>query len=350
MQSTRRIDLSFGVRLILALVASLVVTVVTSHFMIPVLRRHKLGQHVRDDGPRSHLSKEGTPTMGGLMMLWGMMVSLAFALYSDDHSVNAAIFLIVGTLLFALIGFLDDILKLVKRRSLGLRAWQKIVLQIGAAAVVSCFAYYAMGEHIVQIPFSHYLFDLGEWYIPFSMFVFLAMVNSVNLTDGLDGLAGSLSLTNGASFLAVIVLLYPALLLVTVDSLSGADGVVANTAVFCCTLIGSCIGFLCYNRHPARVFMGDTGSFALGAALTAISATLGQQLLLPIMGFMYVLSSVSVIIQVTSFKLRHKRVFRMAPLHHHFELKGIPETKVVVGYVVITVVLSVIAVLSATFI
>lgn len=342
--------MSFGIRLILALAASLGLTVVTSHFMIPVLKRHKMGQHVRSDGPSTHLAKEGTPTMGGLMMFWGMMVSLIFALYTDSRTTNSALFLIIGTLLFALIGFLDDIIKLVKKRSLGLRAWQKIVLQIAVALGVSCFAYYVMGERKVLIPFTRDVFDLGAWYIPFSMFVFLAMVNSVNLTDGLDGLAGSLALVNGSAFLAVIVLLYPALLLVTSDQLSGSDGVIANTAVFSCTLVGSCIGFLCYNRHPAKVFMGDTGSFALGSALTAISAVLGLQLLLPIMGFMYVLSAVSVIIQVTSYKTRHKRVFLMAPLHHHFELKGIPETRVVMGYVVATVVLSVIAVLSATFI
>ena len=342
--------MSFGIRLVLALFASLILTVTSSHFMIPVLKRHKMGQHVRSDGPSSHLAKEGTPTMGGLMMLWGMMVSFLFALYTDERTTNAALFLNVGTLLFALIGFLDDIIKLLKKRSLGLRAWQKIVLQLAVALGVSCFAYYMMGEHTVLVPFSHFPFDLGAWYIPFSMFVFLAMVNSVNLTDGLDGLAGSLCLANGTAFLAVIVLLYPALLLVTVDTLKGTDGVIANTAVFACTLIGSCIGFLCYNRHPAKVFMGDTGSFALGAALTTISSTLEQQLLLPIMGLMFVLSSVSVIIQVTSFKLRHKRVFRMAPLHHHFELMGIPETRVVMGYIVATVVLSVVAVLGAAFI
>lgn len=341
--------MSFGIRLLLALGASLGLTILLSHFMIPILRRRHLGQHVRTDGPKSHLSKEGTPTMGGVMMLAGMMVSLVFALYSDTRTANAALFLIVGTLLFALIGFLDDIIKFVRTRSLGLRVWQKIALQIVAAAFVSSFAYFVMDEHQVLIPFSRLQFELGPWYIPFSMFVFLAMVNSVNLTDGLDGLAASLSMINGASFLAVIVLLYPMLMLVTSDQLVGTDGVIANTAVFACTLIGSCIGFLCYNRHPAKVFMGDTGSFALGAALTVLSTTLGLQLLLPIMGFMFALSSVSVIIQVTSYKLRHKRVFRMAPLHHHFELKGIPETRVVMGYVVATVVLSVIAVLSATF-
>lgn len=342
--------MSFGIRLLLALGASLGLTVILSHYMIPVLKRRHMGQHVRDDGPQSHLSKEGTPTMGGVMMLAGMMVSLVFALYTDEPTTNAALFLIFGTLLFALIGFLDDIIKFLRKRSLGLRAWQKIVLQIGVAAGVSCFAYFVMRERSVMVPFSRETIGLGGWYIPFSMFVFLAMVNSVNLTDGLDGLAASLSMINGAAFLAVIVLLYPTLLLVRSDLLTASDGVVANTAVFACTLIGACIGFLCYNRHPAKVFMGDTGSFALGAALTALSATLGLQLLLPIMGVMFVLSSVSVIIQVTSYKLRHKRVFKMAPLHHHFELMGIPETRVVMGYIVVTVVFSVVAVLSAAFI
>lgn len=339
--------MSFGIRAVLTLGVSLAVTAAASFFLIPVLRRRKLEQHVRDDGPKSHLSKEGTPTMGGIMILLGLLCSLFLFCYSDSRSAQADIFLVGGTLCFALIGFLDDFIKLIRHRSLGLRAWQKIVLQLAAAAGVACYSCFVLHQHQELVPFSRDFLDLGAGYVPFCMFVFLAMVNSVNLTDGLDGLASSCVMINGAALFAIVVILYPALLLAGGEALIGADGIIADTGIFLMALVGSCLGFLFFNRHPAKVFMGDTGSFALGAALTVAATALDLQLTLPIMGFVYVLSSVSVIIQVTSFKLRHKRVFRMAPLHHHFELKGIPETRVVGGYVVVTVVLSVVAVISA---
>lgn len=339
--------MNFGIRALLALLTALAVTVAASVVLIPLLRKRKLEQHVRDDGPQSHLAKEGTPTMGGIMMLLGLLSSLFFFFYGDARSASAAIFLIAGTLVFALIGFLDDFIKLIKKRSLGLRAWQKVVLQLAAATFVSCFSCFVMNQHRELVPFSKDFWDLAGAYVPFTMFVFLAMVNSVNLTDGLDGLAASCIMINGAALFAIVVVLYPALLLAGGDAPVGADGIIADTGVFLMALVGSCLGFLFFNRHPAKVFMGDTGSFALGAAVTVAATVLELQLLLPIMGFVYVLSAVSVIIQVTSFKLRHKRVFRMAPLHHHFELMGIPETRVVGGYVIVTVVLSVVSVLSA---
>lgn len=339
--------MNFGTRALLALIVSMGITVAASLALIPVLRRRKLEQHVRDDGPKSHLSKEGTPTMGGIMMFAGLLSSLLFFFYGDMRSGNAVVFLIAGTLAFTLIGFLDDFIKLIRRRSLGLRAWQKIVLQLAAAFFVGCYSFFVMNQHQELLPFSKSFWDLGTGYIPFTMFVFLAMVNSVNLTDGLDGLASSCVMINGAALFAIVVVLYPALLMAGGDALIGADGIIADAGIFLMALVGSCLGFLFFNRHPAKVFMGDTGSFALGAALTVAATALELQLLLPIMGFVYVLSAVSVIIQVISFKLRHKRVFRMAPLHHHFELMGIPETRVVAGYVVVTVVLSMVAVLSA---
>lgn len=341
--------MSLGLRLLLTFFTSLCATAASSAYLIPVLKKEKMEQHVRDDGPQTHLSKEGTPTMGGIMILIGIAAALLYAVYSSSRETVAIIFLVVTTFAFALIGFLDDYIKLKKKRSLGLRAWQKIVLQLGVSFAVSCTAWYGLDLGTAIVPFTHTALELGGWYVPFSMFVLIAMVNSVNLTDGLDGLATGISIVDGSSFLAVLLLLYPAVLLAG-DSLSGVDGVIGNTAVFTCGFVGACIGFLFFNRHPAKVFMGDTGAFALGGALSAISMVLAEQLLLPIMGVMFVLSSVSVIIQVTSFKTRHKRVFRMAPLHHHFEQKGVPETRVVRGYVVVSVVASVVAVLSATVI
>ncbi|MBD5560903.1 MAG: phospho-N-acetylmuramoyl-pentapeptide-transferase [Clostridia bacterium] len=340
--------MNFGIRALLALCVALAVTAAASALLIPVLRRRKLEQHVREDGPKSHLSKEGTPTMGGIMIVMGLLCAvLLLSFYSDARSAGAVFFLVCGTLAFTLIGFLDDFIKLIRRRSLGLRAWQKIVLQLAAAVFVAVYSYAGMDQHQELIPFTREFWDLGRGYVPFTMFVFLAMVNSVNLTDGLDGLAASCVMINGAALFAIVVVLYPALLLAGGEALIGADGIIADTGIFLMALVGACLGFLCFNRHPAKVFMGDTGSFALGAALTVAATTLELQLTLPIMGFVYVMSSVSVIIQVGSFKLRHKRVFRMAPLHHHFELMGIPETRVVGGYMIVTVVLSMIAVLSA---
>lgn len=341
--------MNFGLRALLTLAVSLAVTVAASAILIPILRRRKMEQHVRDDGPQSHLSKEGTPTMGGIMIILGLISSLLFLLYTDTRAGNAVFFLFLGTLLFALIGFLDDFIKMVRKRSLGLRAWQKIVLQLGAALFVSWFAGDIMNLEQEVIPFAGTYWDPGILYIPFTMFVFLAVTNAVNLTDGLDGLAAGCVMINGISFFAVIVLMYPALLLVHPEVLIGKEGVIADTGIFSIGLVGACLGFLFFNRHPAKVFMGDTGAFALGGAVASIATALDLQLLLPIMGIVYVVNALSVIIQVGSFKLRHKRVFRMAPLHHHFELMGIPETRVVGGYVIVTVVASVLAIVSVFF-
>ena len=341
--------MNFGLRALLALLAAMAVTAVSSYFLIPVLRKKKMEQHVRDDGPSSHLSKEGTPTMGGIMILFGLLSGLLFFFYNDGRAVNAVLFLLMGTLLFGFIGFLDDFIKMVKKRSLGLRAWQKIVLQLGAAFVTAWFAFDVLNLRQELIPFAGTYWDLGNFYIPFTMLVFLAVTNAVNLTDGLDGLASSCVMINGVSFFAIIVLMFPALLLVRPEALIGKEGIIANTGIFSAALVGACLGFFFFNRHPAKVFMGDTGAFALGGALGAIATALDLQLLLPIVGFVYVLNALSVIIQVGSFKLRHKRVFKMAPLHHHFELMGIPETRVVGGYVIVTVVASVIGIVSAFF-
>ncbi len=337
--------MDFLVRTLIAALVAFAVTFVASLIIIPVLRRKKAGQHVREDGPKTHLVKEGTPTMGGVMIVIGLVAStLCCSVYTDMNAVLAMVFVLGATLGFGVIGFLDDAVKMFKKRSLGLRAWQKIVLQVAVAAAVACLSYFALGNDSEMIPFTAERWNLGWAYIPFTMFVFIAMVNSVNLTDGLDGLATGISISNSAAFVTIM-------LFMCMGTLSGGasmDNGVLNTLVFAAALLGSCAAFLCFNRHPAKVFMGDTGSFALGAALTAIAAALGMQILLPIMGFMFVLSSVSVILQVGSYKLRGgKRIFKMAPLHHHFELSGMPETKVVAGYVLISIVLSILAVCGA---
>ncbi len=338
--------MTFILRVALAIAVAFIITVITSKLLIPVFKRKKAQQHVRDDGPQTHLVKEGTPTMGGIMIVIGLIVAtIMFSIYNGGGI--EVLLIVLSVIGFALIGFLDDGIKLFKKRSLGLRAWQKIVLQLVTSFAIALLLYIFIGNTAIIIPFSGAVIDLGIGYIPFVMFVFLAMVNSVNLTDGLDGLATSLTLINSAAFLAIIVLLIPGLMLFSGYS----EGTIsANVAIFAAALIGACAGFLCFNKYPAKVFMGDTGSFALGAAITIIATLLGMQFLLVIMGLMFVLSSVSVILQVGSYKLRRKRIFKMAPLHHHFELSGMTETKVVTGYVLVTVVLSVVSILSVIFI
>ena len=322
------------VGMLLTILIAFVITFVAAKVIIPLLKKAKAGQHVRDDGPQTHLVKEGTPTMGGVIMLIGI-VAATFIFSSGD--LRYTVFSIVTALSFTIIGFLDDALKLFKKRSLGLRAWQKIVLQLIAAAAVSCMAYYWLGIDGVYVPGLGTDAMMGAGFIPFTMFVLIAMVNCVNLTDGLDGLATGVTLINSATFLLIFI--FSVIGASVISPEIQAD--MSNMTMFSAAVMGSCIGFLCFNAYPAKVFMGDTGSFLLGAALAAMAIATEMQLLLPIMGFMFVLSGVSVIIQVGSFKLRGKRVFKMAPLHHHFELKGIHETKVVAGYMVATMLLSV---------
>lgn len=327
--------MNFTVNMLLTILIAFAITFVASKILIPILRRAKAGQHVRDDGPQTHLVKEGTPTMGGIAMMVGI-IAASFIFSSGD--IKYTLFAVITVLTFALIGFWDDGLKLFKKRSLGLRAWQKIVLQLAAAALVACLAYYWLGIDFVWMPVSSGVWSMGIGFIPFTMFVLIAMVNSVNLTDGLDGLATGITFINSATFLLIFLLSVIGAVMTAGQEIVSD---MSNMTMFTASVAGACLGFLCFNAHPAKVFMGDTGSFAIGAALTAMGIATGMQLFLPIMGFMFVLSAISVIIQVGSFKLRGKRVFRMAPLHHHFELGGASETKVVAGYMVATILLCV---------
>ncbi len=326
--------MDFMTNMLFTILIAFGITFVAAKIIIPLLRKAKAGQHVRDDGPQTHLVKEGTPTMGGIIMLIGIVAS-SFIFSSGD--IRYTVFAVITVLAFSVIGFLDDGLKLFKKRSLGLRAWQKIVLQFVAAAAVACLAYFWLDIKTVLIPVAGTEWQLGAGFIPFTMFVLIAMVNSVNLTDGLDGLATGLTLINSATFALIFIFSVLGAALISPEIL--AD--MSNMTMFAAAVMGTCIAFLCFNAYPAKVFMGDTGSFLLGAALSVMGIATEMQLFLPIMGFMFVLSAISVIIQVGSFKLRGKRVFRMAPLHHHFELGGASETKVVSGYMIATMLLSV---------
>ena len=286
------------------------VSVILSPIIIPFLKKLKFGQFVRDDGPESHLKKSGTPTMGGLIILFSIVITSLF--YIKDHKEIVPI--LFATLGFGLVGFLDDFIKVVMKRSLGLRAWQKM---LGQFLVTGVFAYYIhaytdLGTTMI-IPFTHKVVDLGWVYFPLMFFVMLGTANGANFTDGLDGLASSVTVLI-ATFFAIA-------------SIAAGSGVTPIT----CAVVGSLLGFLVYNVYPARVFMGDTGSLALGGLIVA---------------FIYLAEVLSVIIQVVSFKTTGKRVFKMAPIHHHFELCGWPETKVVAIFSIVTTILCLIGILA----
>lgn len=323
---------------LLALLVAFGVAALLGPLVIPVLHRLKFGQQVRDDGPKTHLKKQNTPTMGGVIILAAVLA--ATLIFSKDYSMT--LWALLMTVLFGLVGFLDDFIKIIKKRSLGLRAWQKIaaqfVLSLGFA--IALYFHPSVGSTIWLDKL-----DLGVFYIPFAMFVIIAATNSVNLIDGLDGLSGSVtaiySMATGV-MLVLFVLTYPAEAIEPEAALAAQSllGGLTGLSVFAFAVAGGCLGFLVHNTYPAKVFMGDLGAFTLGGAVSAMALLSRTSLLLPLMGIMYVASSVSVILQVGSYKLRKKRIFRMAPLHHHFELGGTPETKIVSMYSVVTVIAS----------
>ena len=308
--------------LFLAALATMASAVFTS-VEIPVLKHKQFRQFIREEGPQSHLSKEGTPTMGGI----AIFAALVLMTFCGGHVSVDTYVMIAVTLLFGLIGFFDDYIKVAKKHNLGLRAWQKLVLQIlfavGLAVYMAEFSGYGTD---VWIPFMDRYVDFGWLYIPFIAFVVVAMANAVNLTDGLDGLSSGVTALV-AFFFAIAGMQF------------GHD----SAAVFCCALTGACLGFLEFNRYPAKLFMGDTGSMALGGALASAAIIMKIEFLLPIAGFIYVIEALSVIIQVVSFKLTGKRVFKMAPIHHHFEMCGMKEKHVVAMFWLIALICCVIA-------
>ena len=284
-------------------------TAVLGPLLIPILTRMKAGQVIRSDGPARHLGKAGTPTMGGILIISAMILA---SLIMAGHS-REVILCLGATVAFGFIGFWDDYIKVVLRRSLGLRAREKLVMQIFFALVFGIYIVFGLfrGTSIL-VPFTDIDITLGYWYFPFIIIVFLATTNAVNLTDGLDGLAA------GTTFFVALGLIL--ICFMTAHS---------TLAVFAASLAGGCLGFLIYNRHPARVFMGDTGSMALGGAVAGIAALTRSELALIVIGGIYVLEALSVILQVISFQVTGKRIFLMTPIHHHFELKGWSEKHVV---------------------
>ncbi|MBO4847686.1 MAG: phospho-N-acetylmuramoyl-pentapeptide-transferase [Clostridia bacterium] len=331
-------------RVILAFIASAAVVMLIAPFFIPMLRRLKYGQVEREEGPHAHSAKEGTPSMGGLMFIIAIIIaSLAFAKYNIAlwYSVPAVV-MMVG---FGLVGFLDDFIKARHKRNLGLRAYQKIIAQFVLSAAVAVFAYKYIGSEI-WFASANAKVDIGWWYIPLVMFMVIAIVNSTNLTDGLDGLASGVTLIYSVAMGVIFLYLGRAFTQSFASEplfIAEADGM-TDMAVFAFAVAGGLLGFLSKNSYPAKVFMGDTGSMALGGAICAMVLYSRHLFLFLLMGCCIVASAVSVVLQVGSFKLRHgKRIFKMAPLHHHFELKGHPETKIVMGYMIVTAIACLVA-------
>lgn len=319
--------------LLTALVA-FALMLVLGPILIPLLHRLKFGQVEREEGPASHKQKQGTPTMGGIAFLIAILIAtLLFGMFGMEFTLPA----LLATFAFGLVGFLDDFIKVKLRRNLGLRAYQKIIAQLGISFVIAFWAYRSpfIGSTL-YLPFSGGSWDLGVWYIPAMMFVIIAEVNAVNLTDGLDGLSSSVTLVYALA-MAVMFSILGRSATALGEVLYGVN--LESMAIFSMAVVGALLGFLRYNCYPARVFMGDTGSLALGGVVSVLAICSRSVLLLPVMGICFVGSAVSVVLQVGSYKLRHgKRIFKMAPLHHHFELSGMHEARIVTMYTIVTAV------------
>ncbi|HXV62955.1 MAG TPA: phospho-N-acetylmuramoyl-pentapeptide-transferase [Vicinamibacteria bacterium] len=315
-----------------ATLTALAISFVMGPWLIRRLRRFQIGQHVRQEGPETHRSKAGTPTMGGLLILAAMIApTLLWA-----NLTNVFVWMALGTTVaFGLIGFFDDYLKIVRRHSTGLSPRAKLVLQTGSALVVALLLHdmSGHGDYSTELlfPFFKQLRPNLEWYfVPFAIVVIVGASNAVNLTDGLDGLAiGTVLIAAGA---------YTVLTYVTghAQFSSYLDLIhiprIWELTIFCGAMIGASLGFLWFNSYPAQIFMGDVGSLALGSAIGTVALLIKQELLLVLVGGVFVIEAASVILQVGSFKLTGKRVFRMAPLHHHFELAGWSEPKVIIRF------------------
>ncbi|GAE91739.1 phospho-N-acetylmuramoyl-pentapeptide-transferase [Gracilibacillus boraciitolerans JCM 21714] len=295
------------------------ITVLLSPILIPFLKRLKFGQSIREEGPKSHQKKSGTPTMGGVMIILSITItSIIVVSRVNQGELGYEIYLLLLVLIgFGLVGFLDDFIKVVLKRNLGLTSKQKLFGQI----VIAIIFYVVLLQHnfstSIEIPGTSISFDLGWFYPVFIIVMLVGASNAVNLTDGLDGLLAGTAVVAFGAFAILAWYSMPDIVNITLFSLS---------------VVGSLLGFLVFNAHPAKVFMGDTGSLALGGAIAAIAILLKMEILLVIIGGIFVLETLSVMIQVISFKTTGKRIFLMSPLHHHYELKGWSEWRVVTTF------------------
>lgn len=308
----------------LALIVAITIAIVSGKVLIPVLHKLKFGQTVREEGPKSHVKKNGTPTMGGVIFILAIIVGSLLYVDIDLKSQYPMIALV----LFSIVGFADDFLKIKRGKNLGLTAKQKMILLFIVSFTLSLIGKKIFGTEM-YIPFVRKTVDLGMIYIPFMMFVYIGASNAVNLTDGLDGLASSVT---------VFVLLF-------LGIIANSFGF-SNQTMFAVVSIGALIGFLFFNINPAKVFMGDTGSLGLGGMVVAMTVQMSMPLILILVGVMYIIETMSVILQVISFKTTGKRIFKMSPIHHHYEMCGLSENKIVLLFSVITIVFGILAVFS----
>ncbi len=316
-------------------VSSFALTAILSRCIIPILRAKKAGQPIREEGPRSHMSKQGTPTMGGIAFILAIAVVLSgiaiwYAVMSKQKELIPLALTMALAVMNGMIGFFDDYKKLVKKQNEGLKAGQKFLLQLLAAIVyVVLLKLLGFIDTSLHIPFTNIVVELGFVYYIFAVILVVGVVNSVNLTDGLDGLASSVTLVVSVFFLLVALFALPT--------------VSASLALLAVAVIGAMLGFLIYNHHPAKVFMGDTGSLFLGGAVVGAAFIINEPMIIVIAGGIYIFEVISDIIQVFSYKTFHKRVFKCAPVHHHFEACGWSEVTIVIVFSLVTAALCVLA-------
>ncbi|MFC0334633.1 phospho-N-acetylmuramoyl-pentapeptide-transferase [Paenibacillus sepulcri] len=305
--------------ILLSIGASFLLAVLLGPLFIPLLRRLKFGQQIRTDGPQSHLKKKGTPTMGGIIIMLALLLSfLKFSEITPEFWV-----LLIASLGFGLIGFLDDYIKIVFKRSLGLTAKQKLIGQLIFSIIICVLLYQMNHSTVVGIPSTTIQFDFGWFYYPFVVIMLFGTTNAVNFTDGVDGLLAG---TGAIAFAAFTIL-----------ALHASEH---ESAIFSAAMIGALLGFLIFNAHPAKVFMGDTGSLGIGGGMAAVAILTKTEILLVLIGGVFVIEMLSVILQVASFKLRGKRIFKMSPIHHHFELSGWGEWRVVTSFWFVSLILA----------
>lgn len=321
---------------IITALISLSTTVIMGILLIPLLKRLKFGQSIREDGPKWHMQKSGTPTMGGIMFIVGISFSVLISYFmimssnkgefqfsKDEMMLFAGL---IMAILFGAVGFLDDYIKVVKKQNLGLKARQKLMLQILITTLYLVAIYFLRdGSTLLNIPFFGYV-DMSYFYYPIMGVFIIGIVNSVNLTDGIDGLCTSVTFIVALFFMAASVVL---------------DILMIN--ILATALAAGCIGFLFFNAYPAKVFMGDTGSMFLGGMVIALGFGINAEILIILVGFIYCIESLSVIMQVISYKTRKKRIFRMSPIHHHFEMGGMSENKIVFMFCTITLLTSIVS-------
>ncbi|WP_438316896.1 phospho-N-acetylmuramoyl-pentapeptide-transferase [Sporosarcina sp. FA9] len=303
---------------LIAIAVGFTLSIVSGYIIIPVLRRMKFGQSIREEGPKNHQKKAGTPTMGGLIFTLSIIISTLALSYIYEVLTTQTIVLLLVLIGFGVIGFLDDFIIVVKKKNDGLTSLQKLIGQILVA--VAAFFLLKLGsfDTTVALPFTDFKVELGIFYVAFLIFWLVGFSNAVNLTDGLDGLVAGTSSIAFAAF---------GVLAISNETLAQLD-----IAMFAFVVSGAMLGFLIFNLKPAHVFMGDTGSLALGGAMAMVAVLMKQELLLLIIGIVYVIETASVILQVISFKLTGKRIFKMSPIHHHFELSGWSEWKIVIVF------------------